>query len=236
MRALLRLIITSASRVYSSVRRTAETLIFDRPAGIETTEPVELDALGLAGDDRIGYDPSPWRALRRILRPDEVGAQDCFIDFGCGKGRILLQAAAYPFRRVIGVELSPDLAETARRNVLTSLPSLQCRQVEVVSADALGYEVPDDVTIAYFNNPFHGHIFAAVVDKLLASLRRRPRELRIIYMYPEEERQLLRAGAIQVREVKNFRPTKKWAETTAIRMYKFGIAHGRALNGEQNER
>lgn len=203
------------------------SIFFDRPAGIETTSLVTLEELGLAGDDRIGYEPSPWSALRRILPRHTVSNQDVFIDFGCGKGRALLQAASYPFKRVIGVELSPELADIARRNVLPSLPRLQCKNVVVVTADVLSYEIPDDLTVAYFYNPFHGRIFAAVVDKLLASLRRRPRELRIIYMFPEEEAQLFRAGAILVNETGDFRPTKQWARTRSIRMYTLGAAYDR---------
>ena len=40
-----------------------------------------------------------------------------FIDIGSGKGRTLLMASDYPFRRIIGVELLPELHRIAQENV-----------------------------------------------------------------------------------------------------------------------
>src|SRR5580704_1717125 len=40
-----------------------------------------------------------------------------FLDLGSGKGRTLLMASDYPFRRIIGVELLPSLDEIARENL-----------------------------------------------------------------------------------------------------------------------
>src|SRR6516225_8353137 len=39
-----------------------------------------------------------------------------FVDIGCGKGRALMVASAFPFRRLVGVEISPELCEIARAN------------------------------------------------------------------------------------------------------------------------
>jgi hypothetical protein len=101
------------------------------------------------------------------------------------------EASRFPFRRVVGVELSPDLHQIAQRNVQTYRPRRRCAAVELVNSDVLDYEIPDDVTVVHMFNPFRGTIFASVVEKLLASAERAPRPLRIIYANPEEERQLL---------------------------------------------
>ena len=45
-----------------------------------------------------------------------------FIDIGAGKGRILCLAAAYPFRRIVGVELVPSLVADCRANVASFQP------------------------------------------------------------------------------------------------------------------
>jgi methylase of polypeptide subunit release factors len=47
----------------------------------------------------------------------EVKATDVFVDFGCGKGRVLYLACRHPFKEVIGVDLSPAVVEAARRNL-----------------------------------------------------------------------------------------------------------------------
>ena len=194
-------------------------MVYERPAGIETTTVVRLADVGLAGSDRVDYEPTPWRVLGRVLQQGEVAEDDVFIDFGCGKGRVLIQAAAYPFRRIIGVELSSELVETARRNVERSLPTLRCKNIDLVNTDVLDYDIPDDVTVVYFFNPFEGEVFRRVVHKLLASLRRRPRLMRIIYTNPVEENTLLEAGARLLKAANGFRPTKAWSRESSVRMY-----------------
>jgi len=214
-------------RAYAAVRRFIGNVLFERPAGIETADIVRLDQLGLAAGGRQDYHPTPWLTLKRVLSEDEVAADDVFIDFGCGKGRVVFQAAMHPFRRVIGVELSPALADIARDNIRRALPKLRCKHVEIVTADVVNYDVPDDVTFVYFFDPFHGEIFAAVVERLLASLRRRPRELTIIYFDPAEEQMLLAAGATLVRTTRGLRPTREWSQENSVRVYKLGTPPGR---------
>jgi Histone methylation protein DOT1 len=96
--------------VYVGLRRSLGQLLFERRNRIETEALVPLEEFGLADPNRIDYQPLAWLALRRILRRSEVTEDDVFIDFGSGMGRAVFQAAAqYPFKRVIGVELSNEL-------------------------------------------------------------------------------------------------------------------------------
>lgn len=166
-------------------------------------------------EERAFYRPLPWTTLRRILRKGEVGPDDVFIDFGAGKGRaVFLAAHGYPFKRVIGVELLPDLSEIARANIERTRDRLLCKDVEIVTSDVLDYAIPDDVTIAFFYNPFGGEIFASVIRKLLASYDRKPRRLRVIYQHPVELEPLLATGRFrQVRFARGLRPTRSWART-----------------------
>ena len=60
---------------------------------------------------------------------------------------------------------------------------------------ALRYDVPDDVTYVFFNNPVEGEVFAHVVDSVVASIRRRPQTLKIVHYAPTQEETPLRAGA-----------------------------------------
>jgi hypothetical protein len=173
--------------------------LVDGPRRIETASVVHLEDLGLGSAERVRYDPSGWRDLRRVLAPEEVGPDDVFIDVGAGKGRVLLVAAGhYRFRRVIGVELAESLAAIARANVEASRPRLRCRDVEVVTADIVDYDVPDDATVAYLYNPFRGAVFDALVAKLVASVDRRPRRLRLIYRTPLEHDRLVATGRFRL--------------------------------------
>jgi SAM-dependent methyltransferase len=228
---MLRTMLRSARAAYAGARRYFGYLLFDRPAGIETTRVVRLSDIGLAGDRRVDYEPSPWLALRRVLPKREVGTQDVFIDFGCGKGRVVLQAAMYPFRKVIGVELSPQLCKIARDNIERSRAKFVCRDVEVVCKDVLDYDIPDELTVAYFYNPFEGPLFEAVVEKLVDSLRRKPRALRIVYMNPVEESTLLLAGAQRVRATHGMRPTRAWARENSVRLYTLALPESGVVPG-----
>ena len=219
---MLDFMLAAVRRVYAAARRFIESVVFDQPAGIDTAKVLRLDEVGLAASNRQDYHPTPWLPLKRAFRDQNVTREDVLIDFGCGKGRVLFQAAMYPFRRVIGVELSAELAEIARRNVARSLPSFRCQDVQVINADVLTYAIPDDITIAYFFDPFHGEVFQAVLDKLVASVRRGPRELTIIYMDPHEEDALLKAGARLIKTSRGLRPTEQWARENSIRVYKLG--------------
>jgi hypothetical protein len=104
----------------------------------------------------------------------------------------LILAAGYPFRRIIGVEFSPALSDIAQRNLEAARPRFRCADVRAVAADATSYVVPDDVTIAYFNNPFARPLFEEVLARLRASLSAHPRPLRIVLNYPPDS-QLLAA-------------------------------------------
>src|SRR5207245_1436056 len=65
--------------------------------------------------------------------------KDVFLDYGSGKGRVLVQAARLPFRKVIGVERSPDLCRAARQNVEKARKRLRCQDVQIIEMDARAY-------------------------------------------------------------------------------------------------
>jgi SAM-dependent methyltransferase len=170
--------------------------------GAETSHDVSHAELGLEGGERIWYVPSEWTALRRALRSLDVGRDDVFVDFGSGKGRAVLAAARLPFKRVVGVEVSEVLTEVAGRNVERSAHRLRCRDVDLVRADALEFQIPDDVTVAYFFCPFTGSVFRAVIERLIASYDRSPRRLRVVYNYPYEHGYLVGTGRVRVVDVR----------------------------------
>lgn len=168
-------------------RRLAEIALIERHYVIpEPLGPSDGDHAVL-GEGHNAYWPSPWRLLTHMLPPSEVDREDVFLDLGCGKGRVLLEAAEhYPFRRVIGVESEPQLAEFARALLGENRRRLKDTQWEVVTTDAVEYEIPDDVTVAYLFDPFTGPVFDAVISRLEQSVDRRPRSLRIVYLVPKE--------------------------------------------------
>jgi SAM-dependent methyltransferase len=205
---------------YFAARRWVNRNLIERWLGVETAEEVELADLGLEGDGRHHYEASGWLDLRRILRREEVGPEDVFIDIGSGKGRVVLDASRYPFARVIGLELSEELNEVARVNVERFRDRALCQDIEIVTGDATEYELPDDVTIVYIYNSFHGEIFETMIDRILESVDRNPRFLRLIYRTPLQDEYLARSGRIKLVKMRpGFRPGRQWQRTASTSMY-----------------
>lgn len=152
----------------------------------ETSEHVQMEDVGIHEPEYHEYEPSGWLSLNRALRNHEIGPQDTFVDLGCGKGRVVRQAARRPFKRVIGVELAPQLAEQAERLVAEDRRR-RCDSVEIVVADLTSWTVPSDVTFAYAYNVLSGASLQRMLDRLAESVERAPRELLLFYANPEHE-------------------------------------------------
>ena len=214
-------LVTSLKRPYIRARDALGGDLFDRCYAVETGGAVDLAQLGLLGEDREDYAPAFLTSLPRILPRREVSEEDVFIDFGSGKGRVVLQAALwYRFRRVYGVELSERLHEIAQRNVERVRGRLRCPDVRLVRSDVLDFDIPDDVTVAFLYNPFRGRIFEDVLGRLLESVDHNPRPLRIVYGNPQEEAALLRTGRVQqVHGFRGWRPGRDWSRTKSYRSY-----------------
>jgi hypothetical protein len=174
----------------------------ERRYRVDTSGFVYLDTLGLDAEGRVWHDPSEWLGLRRALRRLSPSSDDVFIDFGSGKGRAVFVAALhFPFKRVGGVELSPDLTRAAQSNIERNRPRLRCQNIDLVTADVLDYDIPPDLTLAYLYSPFTGKLFDAAVERLIASVDAHPRLLRIVYNYPFEHARLLETGRVEVVDV-----------------------------------
>ena len=114
------------------------------------------------------------------IRPDE----DVFVDYGSGIGAAVVMAATFPFRRVIGVEISPEFSAIAQSLVERNRGKLCCKNIELVVADAESYTLPTEVTVVYFYNPFRGSVLARVFENIKASLAYAPRKLTIVFKNP----------------------------------------------------
>jgi SAM-dependent methyltransferase len=197
-----------------------DALVLNRRFGFprEAAKIVWLDDLGLASPGRNSYSPSSWGALKCILPASEVRPEDVFIDVGCGMGRVVFEAAGYPFRRVIGVDIAPSLVEAARTVIEKNRHRLRCADVELAVADAATYRIPDDVTIAYVANPVEGELFEALLTRLIESVDRNPRRLRVIYVDPREAARL--EANRRIAPVRNWRRgLRRWEPADYMRMY-----------------
>ena len=180
------------------LRQLYSKLMYERRLGVETSRAVDTDELGYEDARLTHYEPAEWRTLHRALPRRSVGHDDVFVDVGSGMGRMVLRAAQYPFKRVIGIELSPQLHEIAQANIERNRGRFRCPDVAVVCADAVAEGVPADATVVFLNNPFLGEVFDAFVPRILESLDRAPRRLRVVYRNPVEHDRLMATGRVRV--------------------------------------
>lgn len=129
------------------------------------------------------YQPSEPSLFHQILRALPVAPSGfTFIDLGSGKGRTLLMASDYPFRRVIGVEFLAELDAIARENISRYHSDRQkCFALESHAGDARDFVLPQEPMVLYLFNPFPEYVLHAVLANLHSSLIEFPRSVFVIY-------------------------------------------------------
>lgn len=140
-------------------------------------------------------------ALQQTPGPDQttLNFRDyTFIDLGSGKGRTLLMASDYPFRRIVGVELLPALHQIAQQNLRHyKSESQRCFSLASVCADAAAFPFPDDPLVLFLFNPFPESGMRRVVANLERSLRAHPRPVYILYHNPLLEHVLSESAGLR---------------------------------------
>jgi SAM-dependent methyltransferase len=131
-------------------------------------------------------EPALFREIVDALQQSGLDFRDyTFIDLGSGKGRTLLMASDYPFRRIVGVELLPALHSIAQENLSKYRSEAQkCFAVEAVCADAREFVFPAEPSVLYLFNPLPETGLQQVVMNLEESLRRYPRVVYVLYHNP----------------------------------------------------
>jgi len=200
-------------RIAAFVEEQVELLdpIFDRK--LDTASNIYFPASENAGVLYVAG-ATPWHVLPRALRKISASADDVFVEYGCGKGRVVHQAARWPLKRVIGVEIRPEVADFAKKLVVAHQGEYRCPSVEIVTGDAAAFRVPDDATIAYHAYGLGESMVDAVLRNLIQSIERRPRRVRLIYHRPTR-------GTEQVLDTGRFRlvPEMSFGSTSIFESY-----------------
>ena len=177
--------------LYARARFTEE--LYERRFGIRTRGRISLKSLAIDDPDSVWYAPTPYPAFFSAMK--HVPVSGAFVDYGSGLGRALVAAATFPFDRVTGVELSQSLVTRAGQNV-TRAKGIVCKNIEVVCANAAEWQIPSDVTVFHFFNPFHNQTLHTVVANIAQSLRETPRQAWIVFANPWGLAPLMRSGEV----------------------------------------
>jgi hypothetical protein len=153
---------------------------------VPTKGHVPLAGLTVRGNNRASghdYKPTPFFVFKWALAAvaEEDIARMSFVDYGAGKGRVMLLASQYPFNAVGGIEFAEELHDNATMNIAQFPRSqMKCRNVECVLDDVVNITPVDGAAVHYFFNPFGPEIFAEVLKGIVASYHARPRRLYVI--------------------------------------------------------
>lgn len=134
----------------------------------------------------LSYLPTPRLVVKWILNGLNTDlSRFVFVDFGSGRGRVLLAAAEKPLNRVIGVEFCEILDGEAKQNI-SKYPAhlLACEKVESHCMDAVNFKLPDNDCILYFFNPFDAVIVDTVVRNAIRDSKKNNNRLIVVYFNP----------------------------------------------------
>jgi len=143
---------------------------------------LKIDNLSESPTERTHpYSNSGGVDLKKVLNTLDISPTDAIVDFGSGKGGALITFSGYPFKKITGVEISPELVAIAESN----LRKLKIANVDVVVSDAVDFTGLAEYNYFYFFSPFPGNIMRAVILNIEKSLISKPRKVTLIYLNPE---------------------------------------------------
>jgi SAM-dependent methyltransferase len=178
---------------------------FDQIHGVDTSGLVPARHLltGHPNDEHVtayyGVAPSILRSLidqwRETIPPHPISSYT-FVDVGAGKGRGVLVASEYRFRKVVGIELNPQLVSIARSNAQhwtrtqeadpTSGP---IAPIDILEQDATEFELPATPTLLFMFHPFEAPVLQQFIERVHTQLAARPKSrppaLDLIYVNAE---------------------------------------------------
>jgi hypothetical protein len=171
---------------------------FDSKYGTDTArriprEQIETDSENIV--HCVNYGASKAMPFTRLMRRLKLPKNGVFVDLGSGKGRALMLATKYGFRKVIGIEFSGELCSSARDNLQKFLRKCPSRsQVEIIESDVTKYRLRDDETVFFMLDPFNAPVLTEVLRNIRTSVERSPRTIWLIYSVPREQQIIDQAG------------------------------------------
>jgi SAM-dependent methyltransferase len=143
--------------------------------------------LGVFHSEYQPTDPFFFREMMDALQQhaDVDLSRFTFIDIGSGKGRVLLMASDYPFRRIVGVELVPELHRIAVENLgKYRSDTQQCFALESICCDAVEFAFPPEPLVIYLFHSLPEAPLRQMMARLERSLHELPRAAIVMYHNP----------------------------------------------------
>lgn len=174
--------------------RGAEALFFVPTRG--RVSLVRLNIPARVRESGHDYRPTPRLVFEWAMSALPAALERrAFVDFGAGRGRVLLLASHYPFEIIRGAEIARELHEDCAMNIAQYSRSLmRCRDVECLHARATTLPIPHQPTVFYFFDPFDLSVLDKVLARIVRSYKRQRREMHLICVGMDEAETVERQG------------------------------------------
>lgn len=135
------------------------------------------------------YEPTPYSALEELVKNHEITANDHIVDFGCGLGRLNF-FLHYSFgASVMGIEKNQLFYEKALHNLEGYRKKVKrdSSNIHFYCCNAEDYKIGAEENLFYFFHPFSIHIFRQVINNIILSYEREPRDIHVILYYSHDD-------------------------------------------------
>lgn len=168
-------------------------LCYDFYYRLDTETMMTMQDASVIGENKIhgeDYQATPFLPIRILFNKiRNIIPNECtLVDYGCGKGRILLVASEYGIQTVKGIDYAPCLCQIARNNINQYVKRARNKTTfHIIESDAIDYPIAPEDNFFFFFNPFKELVMDRILDKIERSLQDHPRFSIFAYINPEYE-------------------------------------------------
>lgn len=164
-----------------SAAKTIESVAIDWCMNVKTGTPVYFSHARGINLDAFDFEANAHSTIIKAIRLVRLAPSDVVFVLGCGQGRAVCHFARQRIRKVVGVELEPQLCEAAKKNgqTLTGRKA----EIEIHNIDA-ALEDTSEGTVFFMFNPFGEQTLRMVLKNIEATLNGTSKSITIIYARP----------------------------------------------------
>ena len=161
---------------------------FDEFLGVSTMEHIGAE---VPGEENNIYQATYYRDLVTLFNKVSMEPEDTLVDMGCGLGRVLFYGNSRHYCRTKGIEVDPEIYASLMGNVSSYQSKFYDQEDRMMfyNMSAQDYPIADEDNYFYFFNPFSVNVFRTVIQNIINSMKRSPRDIYIMLYYPTFEYQ-----------------------------------------------